>query len=133
MHCITSLHSLYSDSGESLFITQSRTKAVRTGRRHITSKRPESVSDDSGNGRENEDTENERGSGGQRVERPKRRKGSTYIPPRRATFPFLLKSLKRQHLSTKKHQVLEVGFIYVLFICVYISYVVYNYFINMEN
>ncbi len=103
---------LYSDSGESLFITQSRTKAVRTGRRLGSSKRAEPISDDSGNGRENDDTENERGSAGQRVERPKRRIRSIYISPRKATFPFLLKSLRRQHLSLKKHQVLEVGFIY---------------------
>ncbi|XP_016311227.1 phoenix, partial [Sinocyclocheilus anshuiensis] len=95
------------DSGESLFITQSRTKAVRTERRLGSSKRPESVSDDSGNGRENEDTENERGSGGQRAECPKRRKSSIYISTRKTTFPFLLKSLRRQHLSSKKHQILE--------------------------
>uniref|UniRef100_A0A671K1J9 Uncharacterized LOC107665014 n=1 Tax=Sinocyclocheilus anshuiensis TaxID=1608454 RepID=A0A671K1J9_9TELE len=99
------------DSGESLFITQSRTKAVRTERRLGSSKRPESVSDDSGNGRENEDTENERGSGGQRAECPKRRKSSIYISTRKTTFPFLLKSLRRQHLSSKKHQILEVGII----------------------
>ncbi|XP_026068120.1 phoenix [Carassius auratus] len=96
-----------SDSGESLFITQSRTKAVRTERRLRSSKRPESVSDDSGNGRENEDTEHERGSGGQRVECPKRRKSLIYLPPRRTTFPFLLKSLRRQNLSSKKSQILE--------------------------
>ncbi|XP_016141380.1 glutamic acid-rich protein-like [Sinocyclocheilus grahami] len=96
-----------SDSGESLFITQSKTKAVRTERRLGSSKRPESVSDDSGNGRENEDTENERGSGGQRAECPKRRKSSIYISTRKTTFPFLSKSLRRQHLSSKKHQILE--------------------------
>ncbi|XP_059405948.1 phoenix [Carassius carassius] len=96
-----------SDSGESLFITQSRTKAVRTERRLRSSKRPESVSDDSGNGREHEDTEHERGSGGQRVECPKRRKSLIYLPPQRTTFPFLLKSLRRQNLSSKKSQILE--------------------------
>uniref|UniRef100_A0A9J8BCQ5 Uncharacterized protein n=1 Tax=Cyprinus carpio carpio TaxID=630221 RepID=A0A9J8BCQ5_CYPCA len=100
------LHQLSSDSdsGESLFITPSRTKAVRTERRLRSSRRPESVSEDS---EENEESENERGSGGQRAECPKRRKSSIYIPPRRTTFPFLLKSLRRQHLSSKKHQILE--------------------------
>ncbi|XP_050964896.1 LOW QUALITY PROTEIN: uncharacterized protein LOC127164834 [Labeo rohita] len=104
-----SVHQLSSDSdsGGSLFITQSVTKAVRTERRHRSSKRPESISDDSGNERDNGDTENERGSTSQHAECPFRRKIISHPAPRKAVFPFLLKSLGRQHLSLKKHQILE--------------------------
>ncbi|XP_051749697.1 phoenix isoform X3 [Ctenopharyngodon idella] len=99
------------DSGESLFVTQSVTKAVRTERRH----RPSSISDDIGDDSkgvtrslsENEDNEYEEGREGQHVVCPNRGKWSHYFPPQKATFPFLLKSHRRQHLTRKKHQILE--------------------------
>ncbi|KAK7165170.1 hypothetical protein R3I94_003519 [Phoxinus phoxinus] len=105
-----------SDSGESLFVTQSVTKAVRTERRHTRStKRPESISDDAsddGEGvtsrlPENEDTEYEEGSEGLHALCPKRGKRIDYVPPQKATFPFLLKSHRQRHLPMKKHQILE--------------------------
>ncbi|CAM4537299.1 unnamed protein product [Leuciscus chuanchicus] len=105
-----------SDSGESLFVTQFVTKAVRTERRHTRStKRPESISDDTGDDGEgvtsrlpeNEDTEYEEGSEVLHAVCPKRGKRIDYVPPQKATFPFLLKSHRQRHLPMKKHQILE--------------------------
>ncbi|KAK9974243.1 hypothetical protein ABG768_022349 [Culter alburnus] len=116
----TSVHksSSDSDSGESLFVTQSVTKAVRTERRQrpdLSTRRPESISDDIGGDSkgvtrslsENEDNEYEEGREGQHVVCPNRGKWINYFPPQKATFPFLLKSHRRQHLTRKKHQILE--------------------------
>lgn len=121
---------LNSDSGESLFITQSVTKAVRTERRDGSTKRPESISDDSegvANSRsKNEGNRYEEGSEGQHVVCPKGQKRIHYFPPQKATFPFLLKLHRRQHLPRKKHQILEVAFIHVIYLCIcVISF--YNY------
>ncbi|XP_067294062.1 phoenix isoform X4 [Pseudorasbora parva] len=105
-----------SDSGESLFVTQSVTKAVRTARRPTRSfKRPESISDDTSDERdgvtsrlpENEDSEYEEGSEDQHALSPNRGKRIDYVPPQKATFPFLMKTHRRRHLPLKKHQILE--------------------------
>ncbi|XP_051520050.1 phoenix isoform X2 [Myxocyprinus asiaticus] len=113
-----------SDSGESLFLTQSVTSAVRTVRRRKSTDRPESIANDdsseesernSRRGSEDQATESEEGSGGHRqhTELPKKGKssgpsGSKHIQhPKRALFPFLLKQKRRQRLSLKKHQILE--------------------------
>ncbi|KAG1941674.1 phoenix [Pimephales promelas] len=106
-----------SDSGESLFVTQSMTKPVRTERQQHSrsTKRTESISDDTGDDGEgatsslpeNEDTEYQEGSEGLHALCPKRGKRIDYVPPQKATFPFLLKSHRQRHLPMKKHQILE--------------------------
>ncbi|NP_001002867.3 phoenix [Danio rerio] len=108
-----SVHSPPSDSdSESLFITQSVTKVVHTKRRLRSSKKPDSISDDSGYVRErrlseNQQTECEEESRSLRSSRRKRSKWEMYASARKATFPFLMKSLKTQHLPIRKHQILE--------------------------
>ncbi|XP_073695567.1 phoenix [Garra rufa] len=89
-----------SDSDGWLFMTQSVTKAVQTIRRH----KSESICD-SGNVRDNGDTENERESGCHRAECLNKRKYLIEFGPRRAIFPFLKKP--RQHLPLRKYHILE--------------------------
>ncbi|XP_056314630.1 phoenix [Danio aesculapii] len=104
-------HPSDSDS-ESLFITQSVTKAVHTKRRPQSSKKPSSISDDSGYVRErrlseNQQTEFEGESRSQPSSCRRKSRWELYAPARKATFPFLMKSLKKQHLPIRKHQILE--------------------------
>lgn len=112
------------------------TKAVHTKRRFRSSKKQASISDDSGYVRErrlseNQQAECEEESRSQRSSRRKRSRWELYASARKATFPFLMKSLKKQHLPIRKHQILEVVFIYV-FICICMSfynvfyYIMYN-------
>jgi len=99
------------------------TKPVRTERQQHSrsTKRTESISDDTGDDGEgatsslpeNEDTEYQEGSEGLHALCPKRGKRIDYVPPQKATFPFLLKSHRQRHLPMKKHQILEVAFIHV--------------------
>ncbi|XP_065140325.1 phoenix [Paramisgurnus dabryanus] len=103
-----------SDSGDSLFLTQSVTSAVRTVRRRRSRHRSQSITDDSEDGREdrcieNEDDEYEdRGSGHrQQTLSTGKEKLTHYIPPKKTNFPFLLKLQKHQHLPELKHQILE--------------------------
>ncbi|XP_055056527.2 phoenix [Misgurnus anguillicaudatus] len=103
-----------SDSGDSLFLTQSVTSAVRTVRRRRSRHRSQSISDDSEDGREdrcieNEDDEYEdRGLGHrQHTLAAGKEKLPHYIPPKKTNFPFLLKSQKHQHLPELKHRILE--------------------------
>ncbi|KAL1274599.1 hypothetical protein QQF64_027413 [Cirrhinus molitorella] len=90
-----------SDSGGSLFITQSVTRAIQSERRHAS----KSISDDSCDERVNGDTDNENKRGRQHAEHPDRRKYPSHIPPRKPIFPFLLKS--GQHLPSGKRRILE--------------------------
>lgn len=110
------------------------TKAVRTERRQrpdLSTRRPESISDDIGGDSkgvtrslsENEDNEYEEGREGQHVVCPNRGKWINYFPPQKATFPFLLKSHRRQHLTRKKHQILEVAFIHVIHLCIFCHFI----------
>ncbi|XP_051538323.1 uncharacterized protein LOC127431799 isoform X2 [Myxocyprinus asiaticus] len=120
-----SFHNLLldSDSGESLFLTQAVTSAGRTVRRRRSKNRSESISDNDsdeeseGNtrrGPSNEATECEEETGGhqQHTALPKggekrRRFDLWSIRPKRALFPFIMKSKRQQVLTRQKHQILE--------------------------
>ncbi|XP_051954978.1 uncharacterized protein LOC127624271 [Xyrauchen texanus] len=124
-----------SDSGESLFLTQSVTSAVRTVRRCKSTDRSGSIANDdpdeesernSRRGPGNQAIESEEGCGGHRqhTELPKKGKGSglsgsKHIQhPKRAPFPFLLKQKRRRRLSLKKNQILENSEIGGFFKCI---------------
>ncbi|XP_051981302.1 phoenix [Xyrauchen texanus] len=112
-----------SDSGESLFLTQAVTSADRTVRRRRSKNRSESISDndcdEEGEGSTrrgpwNEATECEEETGGHQQHKalPKggkkcRRFDLWSIRPKRALFPFMMKSKRQQVLTRQKHQILE--------------------------